>query len=123
MIEGVDEFEVSVGPPYRSRLSERDPAVVHFDANLFNLAEPQPVDQNFTIGGVAAVRCDAIAVRICAADFDRRRDVERDGSFASGSCLPCDKRAPATAPRPGARDPHKAVVLRPAPVSSGVCGR
>jgi hypothetical protein len=73
-IEGLDEFQVLVGPPYRSRLSERETEGIVFDADLFNPVEPQPVDENVTVKGVAAVRCDAILVQIVAEDFDRRQE-------------------------------------------------
>jgi hypothetical protein len=70
-IEGIEVSNVLVLPPYRSRLSERDAAQMDFDAELFNPADPQPVDANVTVDGVAAVRCDAIAVNIVTAEFDR----------------------------------------------------
>jgi hypothetical protein len=72
-IEGVDEFEVLVGPPYHSRLSEVQLERVNFDPELFNPADPQPAATNITVGGIAPVRCDAIAVRIVGSAFDRRQ--------------------------------------------------
>jgi hypothetical protein len=73
-IEGIDEFQVLVGPPYRSRLSESSPDEPAFDLNLFNPVDPQPADANVTVGGVPAVRCDAIAVRIIASHFERAQE-------------------------------------------------
>lgn len=73
-IEGIEKFEVLVGPPYRSRLSEDKSGVVIGDPDLFNPAEPQPIETNVEVGGVAPVRCDAIAVSIIAAEFDRRQE-------------------------------------------------
>jgi len=72
-IDGIDEFDVYVGPPYHSRLSEAESEGIVFDPDLFNPADPQPVETNITVGGVAPIRCDAIQVKIVAAPFDRQQ--------------------------------------------------
>jgi hypothetical protein len=73
--ETLGDVQVILEPPYRSRLSSQDTArPLETDPNAFNPVDPQPVDTDVKVNGVAAIRCDAIAVRIIGEEFERPRD-------------------------------------------------
>jgi hypothetical protein len=93
VLAGADQVQVSVLPPYRSqRPADASPGVGPGDPDLFNAADPQPVEEHIEIDGKAAIRCDAIAVRIDAPgfEFDRRRDGTAADTIRSLLGIACD---------------------------------
>jgi hypothetical protein len=87
-VAGTEGFEVLVGPPYRSRLSEADPDGV-IPPDFFNPSDPQPVDATIDVGGVSPIRCDAIVVQIVAREFDRRVESSQETMLSLRS-VACD---------------------------------
>jgi hypothetical protein len=72
VLDGVGEVEVIVHPPYCSQRPGRAPEGTVAQSEALDPIVPQPVDPSIKVDGMAAVRCDAIAVDIIAPDFDRR---------------------------------------------------